>query len=84
MAIMKYFQEDAEEAFSVLELVKYPNTVSIDTKITCGGTPLVLCKTKKKKGDLKRTRVDFNTKYAVSKGLISQSTKDLVNSLYNL
>jgi len=84
MAIMKYFKEDAEETLSVLELVKYPNAVSKDTKITCGGTPLVLCKTKKKKGDLKRTRVDFKTKYAVSKGLISQSTKDLVDNLYDL
>jgi hypothetical protein len=84
MAIMKYFKEDAEETLSVLELVKYPNAVSKDTKITCGETPLVLCQTKKKKGDLKRTRVDFKTKYAVSKGLISQSTKDLVDNLYDL
>ena len=84
MAIIKYFKEDAEETLSVLELVKYPNAVSADTKITCGGTPLILCKTKKKKGDLKRTRVDFKTKYAVSKGLISQSTKDLVDNLYDL
>ena len=84
MAIIKYFKEDAEETLSVLEFVKHHNAVSIDTKITCGGTPLVLCKTKKKKGDLKRTRVDFKTKYAVSKGLISQSTKDLVDNLYDL
>ena len=84
MAIIKYFKEDAEKNFSVLELVKYPNAVSTDTKITCGGTPLILCKTKEKKGDLKRTRVDFKTKYAVSKGLISQSTKTLVDSLYDL
>ena len=84
MAIMKYFKEDAEETLSVLELVKYPNAVSKDTKITYGETPLVLCITKKKKGDLKRTRVDFKTKYAVSKGLISQSTKDLVDNLYDL
>lgn len=84
MAIIKYFNEDAEEAFSVCELVKYPNAMSIDTKITCGGTPLVLCKSKKKKGDLKRTRVDFKTKYAVSKGLITQSTKDAVDNLYDL
>lgn len=84
MAITKYFLQDAEERFSVTELVKYSNAISADTKITCGGTPLVLCKTKKKKGDLKRTRVDFKTKYAVEKGIISQSTKDSVDALYDL
>ena len=83
-AIIKYFKEDAEKEFSVTELVKYPNALSVDTKITSAGTLLVLCKTKEKKGDLKRTRVDFKTKYAVSKGLITQTTKDAVDSLYDL
>ena len=84
MAIVKYFKEDAEKVFSVTELVKYPNAVAVDTKITCGGTPLVLCKAKTKKGDLKRTRVDFKTEYAVSKGLITQRTKEAVDNLYDL
>ena len=84
MAIVKYFKEDAEKVFSVTELVKYPNAVAVDTKITCGGTPLVLCKATTKKGDLKRTRVDFKTEYAVSKGLITQRTKEAVDNLYDL
>lgn len=84
IAILKFFKEDAEESFSVTELVKYQNALSSDTKITCAGTTLVLCKEKKKKGDLKRTRVDYKTKYAVSKGLITQNTKNAVDNLYDL
>ncbi len=84
MAITKYFKEDAEKEFSVTELVKYPNALSNDTKITSAGISLVLCKEKEKKGVLKRTRIDFKTKYAVSKGLITQNTKDLLDTLYNL
>lgn len=83
-AITKYFKEDAEKEFSVTELVKCSNALSVDTKITSGGIPLVLCKSKEKRGDLKRTRVDFKTKYAVSKGLITQATKDAVDNLYDL
>ena len=45
---------------------------------------VVLCKTKVKKGDLRRTRVDFKTKYAVDKGLITASTKTLADDLYDL
>lgn len=84
VAITKYFKEDAEKTFSVVELAKYPNAVSASTKITHDGTELFLCKSKTKRGDLKRTRVDFKTKYAVSKGLITQNTKEAVDSLYDL
>ena len=84
MAIIKYFKEDAEKDFGVNELREYSNAVSVDTKITCGGVPLVLCKTRTRKGDLKRTRVDHKTKFGVSKGLITQSTKESVDSLYDL
>ncbi len=84
VAILKYFKDDVEEVLSVSEFVKCPNVVSSDTKITYGGTPLVLCKNKKKKADLKRTRVDFKTKYAVSKGLITQDTKNSLDNLYDL
>ena len=84
LAINRFFKEDAENEFSVNELVKYPNAISADTKITCGNTQLILCKTKHKKGDLRRTRVDFKTKFGVSKGLISQATKEGFDSLYDL
>lgn len=83
-AIRHFFGNDAETFFSVSEYVKFSNAVSVDTKITCGGTQLFLCKIKKKNGDLKRTRIDNRTEYAVSKGLISQATKDSFDSLYDL
>lgn len=84
MAISKFFKEDAAERFSVSELVKVPNALAVDIKITQGNTNLLLCKTRKKKGDLKRTRIDFKTKYAVERGLLLQATKDSFDSLYNL
>lgn len=84
MAISKFFKEDAEEKFSVSELVEVPNALAVDIKIMQGNTNLLLCKTKKKKGDLKRTRIDFKTKYAVEKGLLLKATKDAFDSLYNL
>ena len=84
LAILKYFKDDAEEEFSVNELKPFANALSADTKIICGSTPLVLCKAKKKKGDLKRTRVDFKTKFGVSKGLISEDLKEKIDNLYDL
>lgn len=83
LAIDRYFKEEAETEFSINEFVKHPNAISADTKITCGSTQLVLCKTKHRKGDLRRTRVDFKTKFGVSKGLISQATKESYDSLYD-
>ena len=77
------FREEPEK-FSVLELVKVPNVLANDVKITQGNTNLLLCKTKKKKGDLKRTRIDYKTKFAVEKGLLTQATKDAFDRLYNL
>lgn len=84
VAISNFFKEDAEEKFSVSEFVKVPNALAVDVRITQGDTNLLLCKTKKKKGDLKRTRIDFKTKYAVEKGLLLQATKESFDSLYNL
>lgn len=84
LALIKYFKDDFEEQFAVYEFVKYPNAVAADVRITGNGTPLTICKTKKKKADLKRTRVDFKTKYAVEKGLISQELKDKVDNLYDM
>lgn len=49
IAITRYFRDDAKEAFSTTEFVKYPNAIAADTRITCGNTPLVLCKIKKKR-----------------------------------
>ena len=83
-AISRFFREDAENTFAVSEFVKYSNAVSVDTKITCGGTQLFLCKSKTKKGVLKRTRIDKRTEYAVTKGIISQKTKDAFDGLYDL
>lgn len=84
MAINRFFREDTEKTFAVSEFVKYSNAVSVDTKITCGGTQLFLCKSKTKKGVLKRTRIDKRTEYAVTKGIISQKTKDAFDGLYDL
>lgn len=83
-AINKYFKADAEEEFSVTELVKCPNAISSATKITHENKTLFLCQEKKRKGVLKRTRVDYKTKFAVKHGIISQATKDSEDALYNL
>lgn len=37
----------------------------------------------KKKGDLKRTRIDEKTGFSVVKGIISQSTKKRLDELYD-
>ena len=43
-----------------------------------------LSQEKKIKGAVKRTRVDFKTKFAAEKGLINSSTKASVDALYDL
>lgn len=83
-AITKYFADDVANALAVTEWVKYPNATTRNTKITHEGNNLVLCKEKKRPGVLKRTRVDFKTKYAVGKGIIAQPMKDAVDELYDL
>jgi len=83
-AINQYFKETAEEAFSITEYVKYRNALSPDTKITHKNITLTLCQEKKKKGVLKRTRIDFKTTFAVEHGLITPSTKEAFDALYNL
>lgn len=84
IAITTYFKNDAEKAFAVSEYKKCSNAVSKTTKITYEGAELSLCRLETKKGVLKRTRIDNKTKFAVSKGLFSQATKDAVDSLYDL
>ena len=84
VAINKYFKEAAENEFSIEELVEYKNALSKDTKITSGSKQLVLCVKKRKKGDLKRTRMDFKTKFGVSNGLVTQETKEEFDKLYDL
>lgn len=83
VAIEKYFKEDAEKDFSIKELKKYPNALADDVKITAKGVSLVLCHEKEKKGELKRTRVDLKTEYAVRKGLITQEIKTTLDNLYD-
>lgn len=82
--IARFFKEDAEEHFAVTELVKYPNALAKDVSITADNKTLYLCKERKRKADLKRTRVDWKTKYAVSKGIITQDTKEALDDLYDL
>lgn len=79
-----YFKEEAEREFSVTELKRDNNTVAKDVKITKANKSLFLCYEKTKKGDLKRTRADFKTKFAVDKGIISSDLKSRFDVLYDL
>lgn len=82
-AIEKYFKNEFENQYAVIELVKCKNALSIDTKITYNGTNLYLCQEKKKKADIKRTRIDYKTEFAVAHNIISQSTKVAFDALYD-
>ena len=83
VALAKYFKDEAEERFSVIEFRKEPTALSKDIKISKGNTPLYVCSEKKLKGVLKRTRVDFKTKFAVEKGLLTTDLKDRLDMLYD-
>lgn len=83
-AITRYFKTEAEEKFSFTELVPYQNALSAYTKISHLGTNLILCKEKKVKGTIKRTRIDFKTGFAVEKGLIDSAIKASIDKLYDL
>ena len=82
-AIEKYFKADFENQYAVKEYAKCGNAVASDVKITQSSTELVLCKMKVKKADIKRERIDHKTEFAVQKGIISQSTKDEMDKLYD-
>jgi hypothetical protein len=82
--IETFFKDDALSDFSVVEYTKCINAMSKSTKITYGNEDLFLCKYKKKKGELKRTRVDFKAEFAVEKGIISNGIKTQLCDLYDL
>lgn len=84
IAINTYYKTEAETTLAVTELVKYPNALSTATKITYNSTPLFLCQEKTKKAILKRTRIDYKTKFAKDKGLISEDLKTRFDVLYDL
>lgn len=82
-AIEKYYKNEFENRYAVTELVKCNNALSVDTKITYNGTSLYLCQEKKKKADIKRTRIDYKTEFAVAHNIISQPTKVAFDALYD-
>ena len=84
VAITKYFKSEAEDRFSVIELRKESTALAKDIKISKGSTQLYVCSEKKKKGILKRTRVEFKTEFAVEKGLLASDLKDRLDTLYDL
>lgn len=79
----KYYKNEFENRYAVTELVKCNNALSVDTKITYNGTSLYLCQEKKKKADIKRTRIDYKTEFAVAYNIISQLTKVAFDALYD-
>lgn len=83
-AITDFYKTEAEAEFGVVELHKENGIFAADVKLTKNGMVVYTCKEKKKKGDLKRTRVDFKTQFAVKKGLLSQSLKERLDILYEL
>lgn len=83
-AITDFYKTEAEEEFGVVELHKENGIFAADVKLTKNGTVVYTCKEKKKKGVLKRTRVDFKTQFAVKKRLLSQSLKERLDILYEL
>ena len=84
MALTKYYKEEAEERFSVVELKNEPSALAKDIRIAKGNTQLFICSEKKKKGVLKRTRIDFRTTFAVEKGILTNDLKNRLDILYDL
>lgn len=82
-AIEKYYKTDFENQYAVTELVKCTNAVSAATRISYDGTNLYLCQEKKKKADIKRTRIDYKTEFAVLHNIISRPTKIAFDALYD-
>lgn len=82
--IEKFYKTEFENKYAIFELVKCQNALSTDTKITYSGTSLYMCKEKKKKADIKRTRIDYKTDFAVVHDIISPSTKNKFDNLYDL
>ena len=79
-----YYKEEAEEEFADVELKKENNALAIDVRIIKNGSPLFICREKKRKGVLKRTRIDYKTEFAVKKGIVSQDIKERLDKLYEL
>ena len=84
VAISKYFKTEAEKEFSVTEFHHDSSALASNVKLSRENKPLYICREKKKKGDLKRTRVDAKTKFAAEKGLLTQDLKDRLDALYDL
>ena len=81
--IESFYKDEFEGQYAVTELVKYTNALSNKTKITHNGTSLHLCREKRVKADIKRTRMDFKTDFAVNHNIISVATKNAFDALYD-
>ena len=82
-AITHFFKTESENEFSIVEFKKDNNALCSNVKLIRKNETLVICKEKKKKGLLKRTRVDFKTSFAVKYGLLSGDLKNRLDVLYD-
>lgn len=78
-----YFKEESISYFSSEEYIKCQNALSYRTKISYDNEDLYLCRSVRRKGDLKRTRIDLKVKFAYEKGFILQDTKNKFLELYD-
>ena len=84
IAITRFFIKEAEEVFSSFVYVPCKEALAKGTNVTYNATQLTLCRKKKEKGVLKRTRIDFKTRFACERGIISDKTKVRFDQLYDL
>lgn len=80
--IAKFHHDEAGKIFASKEYSPYE--ISKTLSIKHNKNDIYLCKLKTKKGDLKRTRIDFKVNFSIGKNIISKSLGDKFCKLYDL
>lgn len=79
-----YFKEEFENEFAAVSYTDFPTALSANTKISFDGKPLYLCKMKTDKAKITWTSNPVKAEFALTKGILSESTKNKYCELYDL
>lgn len=82
--IEKYFKTEFENQYATNTYANCANAMPLKTKITYDGTPVYLCRNKKKKAKIEWTSAATKADFATNKGIIGQQTREAFCSLYDL
>lgn len=82
--ILKFFKEEFENEFASNEFNDISNSISSRLKMSFEGQEVFICKKKSQKASITHCSNPQKAEFAISKGILSLSTKDSYCKLYDL